>query len=453
MRVMPAPAIRRREWRERRERRQRQGGAAGRPGLPAAPPSPCRARRAFLASLALLAALACLRPAHAQPRWSEADVVRLAQQRAPEALLAAATVALAEAQARVTGTYPDPALAWEREALLGNGAARQDIVRAIVPVDPSRQRRVQRLLAQSRSAAVRAEAAEMRAEAIAQAVRMFHAALAAAQRAELLQQAVTDLDEAARVLARREEAGLASGYERDRLELEAELARSRASEARAEQQARHLALALLLAADPAAAPAPAPALPPAPPPAPPAPLDTLVAQALAARLAMVEARRAASAAGAAAATGWSWLPRIELSAGAQIAREEETRHGYVASLSFDVPVFSRGRALRAEAEGQRRLAAAHLAVIRQRITAEVSEARLRLVASQEELARFEQAVGQRVELLGSAAASGYREGQRTILELLDAQRIRTEVRLRRLELAYAVRLAELGLRRAVGEWQ
>lgn len=409
----------------------------------------------------LVIACAWLLPAaaRAEAPWNEAEIVRLARERAPEALIAEATAALAEARAEVAGLRPDPALSWQREALLGDGASSQDTLQVTVPLDVfdlGGRRRAQRLLAEATSATARADAAALRAEAVAQAVLAFHAAIAAAERVRILADAVADLEEAARVLARREEAGMASGYERDRLALEAELARSRAREAEAALHVRQRALVHLLAPErPAlAARGDVPALEGTLDTQEPAALDVLVARAQSERRAVQEAIRAARAArGAEDSADWSWLPRLGLSGGVQIAREQDTRYGYVAGLSFDLPVFSRGRELRAEAAGQRRIAQAHLDAIERQVRREVAEARARLVAARQERERFDQTTGERVELLGRAAASGYREGHRTVLELLDAQRVRTEVRLRRLELAATARRADIRLRHATGELQ
>jgi hypothetical protein len=55
--------------------------------------------------------------------------------------------------------------------------------------------------------------------------------------------------------------------------------------------------------------------------------------------------------------------------------------------------------------------------------------------------------------LVSAAESGYREGARTLVELLDAYRAQTDVDGRRLELAATAKHAEIALRYARGEFE
>ena len=58
-----------------------------------------------------------------------------------------------------------------------------------------------------------------------------------------------------------------------------------------------------------------------------------------------------------------------------------------------------------------------------------------------------------VEVLTLGSARAYREGQTTMIELLDAQRTRTEIELRKLQLMTAAKRAETRLRHATGELQ
>ena len=67
-----------------------------------------------------------------------------------------------------------------------------------------------------------------------------------------------------------------------------------------------------------------------------------------------------------------------------------------------------------------------------------------------ERARFAGATDAAREVLATAAAAGYRDGERTLLELIDARRAVLENAERRLALDLAVRLAEVRLRGATG---
>jgi hypothetical protein len=76
-----------------------------------------------------------------------------------------------------------------------------------------------------------------------------------------------------------------------------------------------------------------------------------------------------------------------------------------------------------------------------------------LRAARAEVVRFDQSTRVRVELLERAALSGYREGDRSAVELVDAQRARTEVDRRVLELQLLAKSAELELRGARGDFE
>ncbi len=387
--------------------------------------------------------------AAAQPQaLSEADVVRLAKLRDPEAQLAGAQAAASAADEVEAGLYPNPALAWTREHVPGSGplAEREDSFVLSVPIELSGRRGAQRALARSQTAADAALAARARSAAVVRALSHFYAALAAQRRVEIARDAAARLDEAARVLARRFEQGTASGYERLRIELEAELGGSELRQAQAHASAELNELAGWLGLDP--------------------PLELrgdleLSANAAAARRhdgphaprslalareAVAEARRAQDSAGSA------WLPALEASGGVRMTgAQDETDYGYVAGLAIDLPITTRGQDVRAQAGARARLATAQADALERGARLQAERAAAELEAAQGELARFSAGTGERVQQLERAAQSAYREGQQSVLELLDAQRARTAVELRKLELALAAKHAELALRAARGE--
>lgn len=399
---------------------------------------------------------------------TEEDVVRLARERDPEAALARAAVTVAGAEALRASLYPDPSLAWDRETLSGAGAdgEREDFFRLTVPIELSGRRRAGRALAAAEVAGAEALAARAQSDAVVASLILFYDALAADRRVEIAARTVARLDEAARVLGRRHAEGTSSGYESTRLELEAELARSELRQAEARAAAARAELALVLGLEPAAgqtqgqaqgagqgqaqgsgaglvlAGSLAPRVPGAFAGAPPERRSSSLLRASAAR-----ARDAGDAA------RWAWVPLVSLSAGLRMAEAGETRYGYVAGVSFDVPLFSRGQDVRAEAGAAERLALARAAAAERTATRAQLAAEQALALAQGELARFEQATGDRLQTLERAAESGYREGVRSIVELVDAQRARTSVELRQLELALAAKRAEIELRAARGEFE
>lgn len=416
------------------------------------------------ASLVALAGLCLPGGPAAAGTLTEAEVIRLARERDPRALVAGAEVAEAEAEALRAGLYPDPSLAWSREHVPGGAdAAREDTIEVTIPIDVAGRRAAGRALARSRVAGARAKEALARREAVAAALLGFYDAIAAGHRAEIAARAVASLDEAARVLGRRHEQGTASGYELSRLELEAELARSELRQAEAGAQAARVELALMLGIDPAeltlggslAVAAPGPAAPePAPSPVgsgaprrahassdtlPETPWSRLLATSVAeARAARDHARRA-------------WIPELSVSGGLRRVDAGETRYGYVAGVALGLPLFSRGRDARAEARARERLVLAHAHAAELAARRALARAETELARALGELGSFDEATRERLERLSRAAESGYREGERSLVELIDAQRARTAVALRRLELELEAKRAEVALRAARGE--
>jgi outer membrane protein TolC len=419
-------------------------------------------------ALAVVLLLASGGRAAAAGPLTEEDVVRLSRERDPEAALARAAVTAAGAEALRASLYPDPSLAWSREALPGAGPGaeadgeREDAYSLTVPVELSGRRRASRALAAAEVAGAEAVAARAQSDAVVASLILFYEALAADRRVEVAARTVSRVDEAARVLGRRHAEGTSSGYESTRLELEAELARSELRQAEARAAAARAELALVLGLEPGEGPAPGQAQAQAQGSGAGLVLSGSLATRDPGALAGAAPERrsssllrasAARARDARDAARWAWVPRVSMSAGLRVAEAGETRYGYVAGVSFDVPLFSRGQDVRAEASAAERLALARVAVAERAAGRAELAARQALALAQAELARFEQATADRLQTLERAAESGYREGVRSIVELVDAQRARTSVELRQLELALAAKRAEIELRAARGEFE
>jgi outer membrane protein TolC len=126
-------------------------------------------------------------------------------------------------------------------------------------------------------------------------------------------------------------------------------------------------------------------------------------------------------------------------------------YGYVIGVSLNIPLFDHGQAQRQQAEAQRSLATARSEALTRTIGAEVQNALATYRTAREELSRFEAQTSGQIDALLAAAQSGYREGERTIVELLDAQRAQTDVAERRLSLLGSAKRAEARLRAAAGD--
>jgi cobalt-zinc-cadmium efflux system outer membrane protein len=318
-----------------------------------------------------------------------------------------------------------------------------------VPLDLSGRRAVARHLARAEAAARRAESAVARDEAVTAAVLAWVDVIEARRALELEETALEALDEATRVLREREEAGTVAGYDRVRLELEAELVRSAVAEADARVAAARELLRVIVAPDARRLPEISGSLEVGSA----EPLDRWLAHARQHHGIDLARRACAAADQAVDASGSAWVPQLRLAGGARIEGAVETRWGYVAGLSVSLPIFGGDHGLPGLARSQRAAAEARADALERRITREVTVAHLRLASSHAELARFREAIEPRLDVLLRGAESGYREGQRTIAELLDSRRAAATARRRMLELEADAKRAEVRLRGAVGGWR
>lgn len=381
-------------------------------------------------------------PALGQEPLQEADVVRIAQERAPAAAVAEATERLAEAQERTAGLPPNPTIGWERETIETSGQRQaQDMFRINVPINIGGPR-TQRSLQAVQSEWSRSMASVTRTNAVVEALHAYFDAALASQRVDVLAQALSNLEEAARIQTQREVAGVVSGYESTRLTIASELARSRHIEAIGAFESASTQLAVMLGerevtVDPDLA------------------LSDLGSEAALLaqteeRQALVHARQSEDQADEAERRSrLAWLPTLQLGGG--LNRTNTGGLGYILGLQVSLPIFNRGQNLRAVALARQSLQSARSDALQRNMHAEVRSALTLYRTARDELTRFEAATQDMVETLLRAAQSGYREGERTILELLDAQRTQIEVNERRLALLWAAKHAETRLRAAVGD--
>lgn len=407
----------------------------------ALPKTPMANRIPWLAALLVLVAS----PARAQAPWTDAHVVEQARERAPLTVAARGVASQARARIEGVGLHPNPYLDWERQETFAPNAQSQDVVRAHVPLDLSGRREAARRLAELGAEASSAEALDLGVRLAGRALELFYRALGLERRIVLLREGQAVLDEVSRVLASRQAAGEASGYERARLALEAELGRSRLEQAAAEHDVRLQELAALLGSAPRQVRGDFQV-------DSPPPLEALVARALETHpiLRSLETRREL-ARQARSAADTAWIPRFELFGGYDLQLGPSAGHGYAVGVVLDLPIFDHGQGERAEAEAAVSSLSAFDAALTQAVRGEVAAARARLVAAIAERARFEAATGEPTEQLVRAATSGYRGGERSLVELLDARRAALEVAERRLALDLAVRLADVTLRQTLGD--
>jgi cobalt-zinc-cadmium efflux system outer membrane protein len=317
-----------------------------------------------------------------------------------------------------------------------------------LPITGRRGLAVQAAAASASASASRADDDVRRLRADA---RLAFADLVAAQTRERELSASRDrLRDLAQVLARREAAGDAAGFdrlraEREVLDIEADLSVAAADRARAQA----ILASYISAENPAqiittVAPLAATTVPP---------LDALLRQAESARGELRAFRQEADAARfALRAAERTRLPEPEVVAGTKSSSAANGDIGSVLSVHASIPLFDRARPERARAEARAAQAEARsesfVTVLRGQVAA------LRAVVLQ----RRDAGVRYRAEALESAAQIeriaqvSYDAGERSILELLDAYRLGASARTRQAGLDLAVRQAEIELGFATG-WE
>jgi cobalt-zinc-cadmium efflux system outer membrane protein len=405
--------------------------------------------RWWVVSVLLLAAAAW--PARALSKdYSEADVIRLAQAQDPDLLAARQAVAVAKAQRLEAGLYPNPSVGWDREHFPGGASASEseDAVFVSIPIDLSPRRSTLEHLAQSDVAVAGAEAALTQTGVVVRALTHFYHLLAERQRGRIEQRAAERLKEAARVVKRRKQEGKASGYDLARIEVEAALVASthRRTQARSAGIQAELQSLLGIKEGPVSFSG---SLDP----------DGRIVSSKepnneSDRPSLRLLRAAASSAGdAGTAAKRTWIPILQISGGPRIGRADKTRYGYAAGVSVEIPLFSRGQELRARAEARQRYAQARADAAQRSAQIERERAQRVLRAAQREIKQLDESTRNHVDALERAAESGYREGERSIVEFLDARRIRSTIEVRRLELTRSLKQAEVALRAARGDFE
>ena len=147
----------------------------------------------------------------------------------------------------------------------------------------------------------------------------------------------------------------------------------------------------------------------------------------------------------------TWIPRFDLVVGMKASTSGPADGiGYVVGIGGDLPLFDRGGAHAAKARAEVKRWRSEADALALTATAEVEQAHRELALRIEQAEAYAAGPAKRAGDLQLRATVAYREGDRSILELLDVQRTAREALVHVLELAYLARRAELGLWRALG---
>jgi cobalt-zinc-cadmium efflux system outer membrane protein len=394
----------------------------------------------------VMALLCAATPVAAQNVLTESDALSRLSIDSPRVRAIRAGVDVARAEALAAGRWPNPRATVNREAVAGV-AENMVTVTQPLPVTGRRGFEVGAANALAEAASHRADDAVRRARS---EMRRAYADLVAAQLREQEMAAARDrVAQVAQVLARREAAGDAAGYDRLRTEREVMDLETEVSNARSERARAQGALASFFAApaDPIVAVPPAitsrPALPS---------VDELLQRARTTRGEAIALQQEGEAARLAErAANRRVIPEPEIVAGTKSSNAAGGDTGSVISVHAAIPLFDRARPERALARARTALVQAQSAAFEQALAAQVRALR-GLVAERREAADRYRATAASATELERIAQVSYDAGERGILELLDAYRSSTAVRQRQAALDAAVRQAEIDLEFLTG-WE
>jgi outer membrane protein, heavy metal efflux system len=379
---------------------------------------------------------------------TEADALARLSNDSPRVRAIRAGIDVARVDVLAAGRWPNPTFTVDRESVAGV-TEYLTMVAQPLPITGRRALDVQAASARVSATSSRAddEVRRLRAD-----LRLAFADLVAAQaRVRELTAARDRLRDLAGVLARREAAGDAAGFDRLRADREAfdvdtDLAIAATDRARAQAG---LSTFFGNVADPSQIVAAASTGTPAPVPT----LDALIERAEAVRGELQALKHEAEAAGfSARAAERRLVPEPEIVAGSKSSTALGGDTGSVVTVHASIPLFDRARPERALAAARASEADARAMAFRQVLRGQAAALRSVVIERRDAAERYRvQAVGSSSEIERIAQVS-YDAGERGILELLDAYRIGASARVRQATLDLAVRQAEIELEFLTG-WE
>lgn len=365
----------------------------------------------------------------------------------PRVRAARAGVDVARADALAAGRWPNPRVTYDRESVAGV-TEHLTMVGQALPVTGRRGLSVAAAAARVDATSRRAadEVRRIRADA-----RLAFANLWAAQERERELTAARDrLQELAAILARREAAGDAAGFDRLRAEREVFDLDAESGTAAADRAEAQAILGGFISDGSSTGSVVAVRSPSPPEPLPS--LDDLIARAEGMRGELLAFQKDAEAARLSErAAGRLVIPEPELVAGTKSSTAGRDL-GSVITVHVTVPLFDRSRPERALAQARAAQAESQADAFRSVLRAEVAALRAIVLQRREAADRHRAAIAQSADALERIAQVSYDAGERGILELLDSLRSAATARVRQVALDLAVRQAELELEFASG-WE
>ena len=379
---------------------------------------------------------------------TESDALSRLSAESPRVRAVRSSVELARADVLAAQRWPNPRLSIDRESVAGVTEYLTTVAQPL-PITGRRGLEAQAASTLVGASTNRADDAIRRARAD---LRLAFAQLVAAQAREReLTRARDELRELATILARREAAGDAAGFdrlraEREVLDLDADRAAAIADRRRAQAALAGFFTGSIDAAQVVAVERtnPSPVIPAA---------DTLIARAESMRGELLALQKEVEAARfAVRAADRRFVPEPEIVAGTKSSSIGAGDIGSVVSVQASLPLFDRGRPEHALALARSNQAQARIDAFRQTLRADITALLAALQERRQAADRYRSAAVDNASQIERIARVSYDAGERGILELLDAYRTAATARIRQASLDLGVREAEIELE-FVSNWE
>ena len=387
---------------------------------------------------------------HAEPadEWTEARVVARALERPALQDVLRGEVEAAEGRRRAASAYANPQVSYMREQTLGTRGSREDYLSLAQVIDLGNRRGLAGEAGAARVEAARHDGRSAQL-AVASAARIrFFDLLYRQERVASFEGWLTRIDEALKIVTRREQSGDVATYDRRRLERERFGAAAKGAAEQAALERANARLAAILDRVGNSLSVSGTILPNADPPS----LEALRTSAASRpELRVLEATLAAAARDRSAATRW-WLPDLRLEAGWKgvAARSAGRTDGFLIGGSLALPLWDRSAGRSRAATGEAQAARGRRALLESELFGELTGARDEAVQLRAAATTFRDQSAKASEDLVRIVSAGYEGGEQGLLELLDAYRGAAEDALTALDMAYAARKARIELDRMTG---
>lgn len=372
---------------------------------------------------------------------TESEALSRLSSESPRVRAIRASIAVARADVLAAQRWPNPRLTVDRESVAG---VTEYLTMVAQPLPITGRRGLEAHAASSLVDASSNRADEAVRRARADLRHAFAQLLSAQAREHELAAARDRLRELAEVLAKREAAGDAAGFdrlraEREVLDVDADRAMALGDRARAQAAvagffAGSIDASQIVAVDRPAAPGTVPEL------------DALIERAQSVRGEILALRKdAESAQFAIRAADRRWVPEPEVIAGTKSSTVGGGDIGSVMTVQASLTLFDRGKPEHALALARAAQANARIQAFQQSLRAEITAWRAAVLERRDAANRYRSAAVASAGQIERIAQVSYDAGERGILELLDAYRTASSARMRQALLDLAAREAEIEL--------